>query len=88
MPEPTPDAARPPIVQAVRVLDEQRPARRRALFALFFTHQPGDRRDKMRAAYRLIDTATEPGEHARLRDLLRLLQSVADSCAPADRETP
>jgi len=88
MPEPTSDAAAPPTVQAVRVLDEQRPARRRALFAVFFTHQPGALRDKLRAAYRLIDTATEPSEHARLRHLLRLLQSVADACAPGGRETP
>jgi len=63
-----------------------RAERRQHLFGVFFIHQPGDMREKVRRAYAVIDAVTDPGEYDRLRALLRTLQSVADACPRGEDE--
>jgi hypothetical protein len=89
---PTPDAADEARRQraersAARAI-QARAERRQRLFSVFFRHQAGTRREKMAAAYALLDAVRDPDEYALLRILLRTLQSVHDSCPPTDEPTP
>jgi hypothetical protein len=92
-----------PIVEAVRVNRPtetavmrpvtslriaERTERRRALFSVFFCHQEGTRREKMRRAYAALDAVCDPDEREHMRAPLRTLQSVHDSCPPTNEPTP
>jgi hypothetical protein len=70
--------------QAVKT--RARAEQRQRLFSVFFIHQPGDMRQKIRQAYAVIDAVTDPGEHTSLRALLRTLQSIADACPRREDE--